>query len=114
MRCPKCGGPTGVLDTRMSGEETRRRRECQSAMCGHRYTTLEIVIPEVFTRKAGNLLLSERIAMVIGDATADAVRALFSGANGVAGRAVVVRDDGEIEHIKPWAKKLLDPKLYRR
>lgn len=40
--CPKCGGETTVKDMRplQSGDVTRRR-ECN--VCGHRYTTLEIV-----------------------------------------------------------------------
>lgn len=42
--CPKCGGKTGVLDSRHHGvlgfTTLIRRRECGD--CGHRLSTLEI------------------------------------------------------------------------
>jgi len=40
MRCPNCGAPDSrVTDSRDTGEEIRRRREC--AACGVRFTTYE-------------------------------------------------------------------------
>ena len=40
MRCPNCGAPNSrVTDSRDTGEEIRRRRECAS--CGVRFTTYE-------------------------------------------------------------------------
>lgn len=39
MECPHCGGTTGVVDTRPSGEAVRRRRACDA--CKHRFTTYE-------------------------------------------------------------------------
>ncbi len=48
MRCPQCGEPdTRVTDSRDSGPEIRRRREC--ANCGGRFTTYERVQPDVLT-----------------------------------------------------------------
>ena len=47
MRCPKCGcGDDKVIDSRAArdGSTVRRRRECLS--CGHRFSTLESVVPE--------------------------------------------------------------------
>ena len=47
MRCPKCGcGDDKVFDSRAArdGSTVRRRRECLS--CGHRFSTLESVVPE--------------------------------------------------------------------
>jgi len=42
MRCPHCGAPDSrVTDSRDTGEEIRRRREC--AKCGVRFTTYERV-----------------------------------------------------------------------
>lgn len=42
MRCPQCGTPeTRVTDSRDTGEEIRRRREC--IQCGVRFTTYERV-----------------------------------------------------------------------
>lgn len=39
--CPECDGPSGVTDSRKSGEGVvRRRRRC--ATCGHRWTTYEV------------------------------------------------------------------------
>ena len=46
MQCPKCKSDTNVVDSRPSGEEVRRRRQC--AKCGYRFTTYEITL----TRKA--------------------------------------------------------------
>jgi len=41
MECPRCEGPTKVLESRRAehGAALRRRRECAS--CGHRFTTFE-------------------------------------------------------------------------
>ena len=40
LKCPKCGCEySRVIDSRSSGDGTRRRRECES--CGSRYTTYE-------------------------------------------------------------------------
>jgi len=40
MRCPNCGAPNSrVTDSRDTGEEIRRRRECSE--CGVRFTTYE-------------------------------------------------------------------------
>ena len=47
MRCPKCGcADDKVIDSRAArdGGTVRRRRECLS--CGHRFSTLESVVPE--------------------------------------------------------------------
>ena len=47
MRCPKCScGDDKVIDSRSArdGSTVRRRRECLS--CGHRFSTLESVVPE--------------------------------------------------------------------
>ena len=47
MRCPKCGcADDKVIDSRAArdGSTVRRRRECLS--CGHRFSTLESVVPE--------------------------------------------------------------------
>lgn len=42
MLCPKCGGDTGVVDTRPTANNTiRRRRTCIA--CGHRLTTFETI-----------------------------------------------------------------------
>ena len=44
MNCPKCSGPTSVLDSRMSKTgRVRRRRQCDK---GHRFTTLEVTMDE--------------------------------------------------------------------
>jgi transcriptional repressor NrdR len=53
MKCPKCGfDEDRVVDSRTASEgaTVRRRREC--AECGHRFTTIEEVVPaEVYVRK---------------------------------------------------------------
>lgn len=40
MKCPICGGPTKVVDSRPLRGTTWRRRECLSF--GHRFNTLEV------------------------------------------------------------------------
>jgi transcriptional regulator NrdR family protein len=45
MLCPKCQGDTEVLDTRLRGDNSiRRRRQCTSATCGERFTTTECIV----------------------------------------------------------------------
>jgi transcriptional repressor NrdR len=47
VNCPRCDSPTKTLETRRVPDGTvRRRRECTS--CGHRFTTYERAVPEVF------------------------------------------------------------------
>lgn len=47
MQCPKCGSESlSVIDSRHTGNEIRRRRECVE--CKYRFTTYEITE----TRKA--------------------------------------------------------------
>jgi hypothetical protein len=41
--CPKCKGSSVVKDSRASPRGTRRRRACQNAECGYKWTTIEIV-----------------------------------------------------------------------
>lgn len=43
IACPRCGGSTSVTETRTNGTNVRRRRRCG---CGHRVTTVEILIPD--------------------------------------------------------------------
>jgi transcriptional repressor NrdR len=55
MRCPACQcTDTRVIDSRTTGESTRRRRECNP--CGHRFTTHERIehrLP-IVTKKDGS------------------------------------------------------------
>lgn len=39
IACPRCSSPTTVLETR--GD--RRRRACDALVCGHRFSTMELV-----------------------------------------------------------------------
>jgi transcriptional regulator NrdR family protein len=41
--CPKCGGDTGVRETRKAPVGIRRRRVC-SASCGGKVTTYELAV----------------------------------------------------------------------
>jgi transcriptional repressor NrdR len=44
LHCPTCGkGPSTVLETRHKPDGIRRRRKCYK--CGHRFWTVETVIP---------------------------------------------------------------------
>ncbi|GHV14506.1 transcriptional repressor NrdR [Fibrobacterales bacterium] len=48
MKCPHCKEDDDkVIDTRMSGDSVRRRRECLK--CGNRFTTYEYVEKAVFS-----------------------------------------------------------------
>lgn len=42
MRCPACNEDSGVLDSRVRGYVVRRRRRCPA--CGHRWSTVEVVV----------------------------------------------------------------------
>lgn len=42
MRCPQCGKPSEVLETRIRSEYVYRRYECFN---NHRFTTREVVVP---------------------------------------------------------------------
>jgi transposase-like protein len=44
MKCPVCGAYTEVIDSRMRSDGTRRRRYLCANM--HRFTTLELILPE--------------------------------------------------------------------
>ena len=44
MRCPACEAKTRVLETRETRRGPRRRHECQA--CGHRFSTLEILLDD--------------------------------------------------------------------
>jgi transcriptional regulator NrdR family protein len=44
MKCPVCGVYTEVIDSRMRPDGTRRRRYLCANM--HRFTTLELILPE--------------------------------------------------------------------
>lgn len=44
LHCPSCGrGPSTVLETRHRHDGIRRRRKCFK--CGHRFWTVETVVP---------------------------------------------------------------------
>lgn len=42
--CKECGSRSGVVDTRHSGGYVRRRRQCYKKK--HRWTTIELAVPE--------------------------------------------------------------------
>jgi hypothetical protein len=52
-KCPNCGGDdVRVLETRDAAEDRiKRRRQCGSQNCGHRWVTLEILQDHVETSK---------------------------------------------------------------
>lgn len=43
--CPTCGKRSRVIETRQIAVGLRRRRRCQSAACGGRFNTVELVAP---------------------------------------------------------------------
>jgi hypothetical protein len=45
IRCPRCGGETGVIETRANRGSLRRRRRCRTDGCRARLTTIEMVAP---------------------------------------------------------------------
>lgn len=56
-RCPACGGPMAVIDSRPSPEGIRRRRMCH---CGERITTYET--SSLSVHQMGSLLAKVRRA----------------------------------------------------
>lgn len=62
--CPKCGGPTGVRDSRGNAEASaiRRRRLCFG--CGFRFSTFELVVaPGLTPEGLMNLVGTARAAL---------------------------------------------------
>lgn len=45
--CPHCGGKSAVLDTRLNGNDVRRRRRCKD--CEKNFSTIELDFDE-FTK----------------------------------------------------------------
>lgn len=41
--CPKCSGPTDVIESRHGVDYVRRRRACHDIKCNTRVTTIEVV-----------------------------------------------------------------------
>lgn len=58
MKCPECGAESSVLETR---DASRRRRKCQN---GHRFTTMEVVVPEGLRLTGYRARLAEGIEKV--------------------------------------------------
>ena len=52
MKCPECGAPAFVKQTRQARDGTRRRHHCQDKTCGCRFTTLEQTVRD-HTYRAG-------------------------------------------------------------
>jgi len=50
MNCPSCHSDMRVMDSRKQAGSTVRRRECSS--CGHRLTTMEVVLAQRAERPA--------------------------------------------------------------
>lgn len=46
MDCTLCGSKTKVIDSRKSGGDVKRRRECLSSKCRARFTTVETVFAQ--------------------------------------------------------------------
>lgn len=60
IRCPRCGAATKVLETRDIPGGLRRRRQCCSANCEHRLTTLEMEAPPYEHYDASDIALVPR------------------------------------------------------
>lgn len=66
MKCPNCGGETGVIDSRVMSEGVRRRRQCNS--CGFRFSTMERVIAKALfvVKKDGRREVFQREKLLTG------------------------------------------------
>lgn len=60
MRCPKCGGETTVVNSRLYSEDRVRRRECRS--CARRFSTLERVIREGAAQRCEKCLVRQPLS----------------------------------------------------
>lgn len=76
MNCPHCGADTRVIDSRPSGPDIRRRRECPRCGKDKRFTTYETVVedepdpePDSWRTVAAELnALARRAATIADDA----------------------------------------------
>lgn len=72
--CPKCGGGTGVKDSRPNDARSaiRRRRLC--AACGNRFTTFEMTVSDGFSPQGLRELVTatrtslDKVGVAVGDA----------------------------------------------
>ena len=58
LNCPNCGAPSRevrVVETAHTKDQTRRRREC--ALCGLRFSTVEIVVGDRQRTTAKDLVI---------------------------------------------------------
>lgn len=60
MHCPKCDAKSKIIDSRMRLDVNRkdRRRKCDD--CGHRFSTVEILVSEEVSVKERDNLRKER------------------------------------------------------
>lgn len=68
--CPKCQGPTQVMNSRGNEGRTsiRRRRKCKK--CGHRFSTVELIVaPGLNPQVASDLIGSARQALALAQAS---------------------------------------------
>lgn len=56
IHCPTCNAPSLCIDSRPHGSWTRRRLTCSA---GHRFSTIEITVPEYLVDRRGKRTLRE-------------------------------------------------------
>ena len=62
MKCPRCQHDSRVVETR----EPKRRRQCLSPACGHRWSTVEISAAELAQMRADTMRLI-RVRLMINE-----------------------------------------------
>lgn len=60
MKCPTCQQETTVAETRVVVSGMRRRRRC---LCGARFTTVEVIVPERTRFNERMVLVDQRRAV---------------------------------------------------
>lgn len=64
MHCPKCDSKSKIIDSRMRLDVNRKDRRHKCDDCGHRFSTVEILVSEEVSVKERDNLRKQRAAIL--------------------------------------------------
>lgn len=95
MKCPQCAGKTRVLDTRLRECDNSPRRRHQCKCCGHRFSTIEMIVDAPRVARKDPLGIEGREKAI-----ADRDKTISKLAK------LATTKDSEIDRLKPAAHSL--------